>query len=86
MGTALGAAAPLQRSQLLSCSPTVCFLRLCKLGSTDPGNLLEGRVFFSQSKLSALYTETCVCLMISISLIERAVKKHRERDEGYQGY
>lgn len=51
-----------------------------------PGNLLEGRVFFSQSKLSALYTGTCICLMISIFVIERAVKKHRERDGGYQGY
>lgn len=81
-----GASPPLQHNWLLSCSPTVCFLRLCKLGSTDKAQVIEGRIFFSQSKLSAPYARICICLMISISVIERAVKKHRERDGEYQGY
>lgn len=51
-----------------------------------PGNLLESTVFFSQGKLSALYTRIYICLMIPILVIERAVKKHRERDGGYQVY
>lgn len=84
----LGAAPPLQHSWLLSCSPTVCFLRLCKLESTDKAQViyLNAAFSFHKVKLSALYTKICICLMISVSVIERAVKKHRGRDGGYQGY
>lgn len=66
-------------SQLLHASRTLKY-------RDGPGNLLESTVFFSQSKLSALYTRIYICLMISILVIERAVKKHRERDGGYPVY
>lgn len=50
----------------------------------SPGNLFEMR--FSQIKLSALYTRIYICLTMSVLVIERAVKKHRERDGGYRAY
>lgn len=50
----------------------------------SPGNLLE--IQLSQIKLSALYIRIYICLMISILVIERAMKKHRGRDGGYQAY
>lgn len=84
VGTALGAAPPLQLSQFCLAAQLFAFLGCVNWEYRQgPGNLLEGRVF---TKLSALYTGTCICLMISISVIERAVKKHRESDGGYQDY
>lgn len=50
-----GALPPLQHNQLLSCSPTVCFLRLCKLGSADKAQVIYLKAEFSFHKVSYLH-------------------------------